>query len=127
MLLAWMSFAPAARPNMNLPVLVNLRVFRRRIGSNPKDYSTVALIAGAAAPRPTPVRDLRQSTNVSTHNAYSPTYTPNDLLRKQLAALSIDRKLEEEKLARTCGHGVGHKKQAARREQDLGCDVGRAW
>ena len=40
---------PAARPIMNLSDLVNLRVLRRRIGSNPKGASTADLVVGAAA------------------------------------------------------------------------------
>ena len=113
MLLAWMSFVPA-QPVMNLPVLVDLRVFCRRIGSNPKGFSTAAF--------------LQQSTNVSTYNdAYPHTYAPSNQSRKQLAALSTDRELAEEKPARTCGHGLGRKEQAARGEQDAGCDGGRVW
>ena len=49
MLLAWMSSPSAAWLIMNLPVLVYLTVFRRRLGSNPKGVSTAALVAGAAA------------------------------------------------------------------------------
>ena len=110
----------AARPIMKLPVLVNLEVFRRRIGSNPKGFSTTALFTGVAASRARPVRDLRRSTNVNTYNAYA----HRNLLRKHPAAPSIDHQLAEEKSARICRRRVGRKEQAARGEQDVGRALG---
>lgn len=112
---------------MNLPVLVNPRLFFWRRGPNSRVFSAAQVIARAAASSPRTVRSLRQSTSVSRHDARSAIATAlKELLRKQPLAPSIDWALAEEKPGCLLGHAAAERKRAARTEQGEGRrDVGR--